>query len=263
MPSRFFVPIVGLDPERVRPDQVHAACTAWFDRSTVEHIANDKPYAVSPLTGDSRGQVGVEVATLTPEAAERLAQKVAPGATVRLGNQTRPLGRPHLMHSETWAELVTHNDDCRWRLSFETPVTFRSGDRASPLPQPRTILQGLSRAWQTWSDTPLPPIDDLLTAVWVSDLDLHSTTVPLRVNRRDGGRQEVLLSGSLGTLVLRCDDSTRAAAVGLLMRLAAYTGVGSMTLKGLGVTRVRAHQRARANGLAAPRVEAATGGAAR
>lgn len=262
MPSRWFVPIIGLDPERVRPDQVHAACTAWFDRSTVEHIANEKPYAVSPLTRGLRGQVGVEVATLSPEAGERLAAATESGATVRLGNQTRPLGQPQLMHGESWAMLASHVEDGRWELTFVTPVTFRSGDRSSPLPQPRTILQGLSRAWRAWSDTPLPAIDDVLGAVWVCDLDLRSATLPLRVRRRDGARQGVTLSGSLGSLVLRCDDPETAAAVGPLIRLAAYAGVGSMTLKGLGVTRVQAFRR---QSTAAPLdlVEVAAGGAPR
>ncbi len=243
MPTRWFLPIHGLDPRRVPLDFAHAAFTGWFDLTHAEHTANDKPYAVSPITSDGHGGVGVEIATLTEVAEQRFVARAEPKAVVRLGNQTRPVGRPRVMLRESWSELARHHDDSRWELNFLTPATFRSGDRSSPLPQPRTIVQRLARSWRAWSDSAIPPIDEVLASLWVCDLDLHSTTIPLRISRRDGARQDVTLSGALGTLVLRCDEPATAAAVGPLVRLAAFTGVGSMTAKGLGVTRVRAHRR--------------------
>ena len=59
MPCRWFVPVLGVDPQRVRLEHVHAAFTRWFDRTPAEHSAGDKPYTVSPLTRDDRGVVGV------------------------------------------------------------------------------------------------------------------------------------------------------------------------------------------------------------
>ncbi len=243
MPGRFFVPVPGLDPRRARVEFVHAAFSRWFDHSHAEHTANDKPYAVSPAGCDSRGKVGVEIATLTDGAAARLAEAVSPGTTVRIGNQIRTVGRPQLMAEATWASLATKVNDSRWDLDFVTPATFRTGDRSTPLPQPRTILAGLERAWQTWSDAPLPALSDLATAVWVCDLELRSSVLPMVVRRADGSRRELTVSGSLGRLTLRCDDPRAAAIAGPLLHLAAYAGVGSMTLKGLGVTRVRSHAR--------------------
>lgn len=254
MPDRWFVPISGVDPDRVRLEHVHAAFSRWFDRSPTEHAANDKPYTVSPLTRDARGRVGVEIATLTATAGQRLHEATADGATVRLGNQTRPVGALRHLLGHSWAQLAGKTTDDRWRLEFLTPTTFRSGDRSSPLPQVETVMDALSRAWTAWSDTPLPApaadaadVIDCRTggwgAVWVSDLDLRSVTVSLRVRRRDATFQPLTLSAALGSLTLRCDEPAAAARAGPLLRLAAYCGIGGMTGKGFGVTRVQAHRR--------------------
>jgi CRISPR-associated endoribonuclease Cas6 len=265
------MPVVGVDPTRVRLEHVHAAFSRWFDRSPAEHAANDKPYTVSPLTRDERGRTGVEIATLTETAGRRLREATADGATVRLGNQTRPVGAPEHLIGRSWAQLAENTTDDRWQLEFLTPTTFRSGDRASPLPHVGTVMNGLARTWNACSDTRIEPpaadaahgvdsradVVDCRTdtdvnagadtegwgAVWVSGLDLRSVTVSVRVRRRDGSFQPITVSAALGSLTLRCDDSRAAARAGPLLQLAAYCGVGGMTGKGFGVTRVRAHHR--------------------
>lgn len=243
MPSRWFVPIVGVDPSRVRLEHVHAAFSGWFDGTAEAHAASDKPYAVSPLSGDERG-VGVEIATLTVQAEAALARRVESGAPVRLGSQVRPLGRARLMHASTWEELAVSGVPgaaTRWVLEFVTPATFRSGDRSSPLPQVPTILAGLARAWDACSGTPRPELrSDLAAATWVSDLDLRSQVLRLRVRRRHGaGTQDVHVSGATGSLTLRCEDPCAVEVVAPLLGLAPYVGVGAMRGKGLGVVRVR------------------------
>lgn len=259
MPDRWFVPVAGVEPDRVRLEHVHAAFSRWFDRSPVEHAANDKPYTVSPLTRDPRGQVGVEIATLTDTAEKRLHEAGMDGATVRLGNRTRPVGTPRHLIGHSWAQLAANTTDGRWQLEFVTPTTFRSGDRSSPLPQVGTIMDGLSHTWNTWSDTRIETSEegtDVIDcradapadvggwgAVWASDVDLRSVTVSVRVRRQDGTFQPITVSGALGSLTLRCDEPVAAAHAGPLLRLAAYCGVGGMTGKGFGVTRVRARRR--------------------
>lgn len=243
MPSRWFVPVVGIDPSRVRLEHVHAAFSGWFDTSAQVHAASDKPYAVSPLSGDDRG-VGVEIATLTVRAEAALARRVESRAPVRLGSQVRPVGRPRLMHAATWEELALSGVPgaaTRWVLEFVTPTTFRSGDRSSPLPQVQTVLAGLARAWDACSGTPRPELrSDLAAALWVSDMDLRSQVLRLRVRRRHGaGAQDVHVSGATGSLTLRCEDPCAVEAVAPLLGLAPYAGVGAMRGKGLGVVRVR------------------------
>jgi CRISPR-associated endoribonuclease Cas6 len=259
MPARWFVPIPGLDPTRVKLGHVHGAVSAWFDHTLAEHRAGDKPYAVSPPTRDEQGETGVEVATLTGEATDRLGEATESRPSIRLGNQSRRIGRVRCLHAHTWAQLASPVEATEWRLELATPTTFRSGNRSTPLPTVESLVRGARQAWTLWGDDSLPGGQG--SSLWVSDLDLRSEVVPLVVRGADGRHREITLSGVTGTIVVRHDPGDAAAAA--LVRATAYTGIGAMTVKGLGVTRVRAHQRARAAGLTAPRVEAATGGAAR
>lgn len=244
MPSRGFVALPGVDPARVRLEHVHAAVSRWFDRCPAEHAATDKPYRISPLgRGPGRIAVGVEVAALTDAAEERLRAAAVPGEEIRLGNQIRRIADMHPLAAASWQELAAERGDARWDLEFVTPTTFRTGDRSSPLPRVESVLEGLHRAWRLWSDVDLGCGERDWAAVWASDVDLRSATLELRVRRRDGSAQPVTMSGAVGTLVLRCDVPEVASRIGPLLRLASYAGVGGMTLKGMGVTRVRCHRR--------------------
>lgn len=238
MPSRWWVSLPGVKPEYVKLHHVHAAVSAWFDRTEDEHRSGTKPYALSPLSGEP-GDIGIEVATLTDEATRRLSEATSEGQHIRLGNQIRDLHGARLLHSESWEALAACRDDREWRLEFATPTTFRSGDRSSPLPHPVTILRTLGRTWDAWSpltrSSPEPP----WTSVWVSDLDLQSQVLEITTQARSTeAKIPLTVSGCLGTITLRCDDPKVAEAAGPLLALAAYAGVGSMTRKGLGVTRV-------------------------
>lgn len=252
MPTRWFVPIPGLDPTRVRLDHVHAAVSGWFDRTLAEHRHNDKPYAVSPPTRDQRGVPGLEVVTLSDTAAVRLAEATATAShtdldgarpQIRLGNQWRALGRPRALHSEAWTQLAQPVEITEWRLDLATPTTFRSGNRASPLPSPEGLIRGARAAWAAWSDTPLPTGDG--SSLWVSDLDVRSQMLPLTIRGADGAARDIRISGITGTIVVRHEPDDRAAAA--LVRATAYAGVGAMTLKGLGVARVAALRGRRAD----------------
>lgn len=239
MPTRWFVPVVQVDPRRVRVEYIHAAFSRWFDRDLAEHTANTKPYAVSPLTAQ-HGPIGVEIATLTDHTEGQLRAASGPGRQVRLGNQTRDVGVPRRLFGARWEELDRPPYESRWTLHLLTPATFRSGDRASPLPTVATILSGLARSWNLWSG--LPPRDlgpQQFGAVWVSDLDLRSEVVPLTIRAQSGDSHRVHVSGSLGSITLRCDDDEIRRTVAPLLRLAPYTGIGSMRAKGFGVVRLR------------------------
>jgi CRISPR-associated endoribonuclease Cas6 len=238
MPSRWWVPLPDVRPEFVKLNHIHAAVSGWFDRTEDEHRDGLKPYALSPLSRE-RGSVGLEIGTLSDEATRRLHEATAPGTQIRLGNQIRDLRGAQLLHTDSWENLAAHTGDECWTLEFLTPTTFRSGDRASPLPHAATILRSLARAWDNYSPLPRQRPDLSWTSVWVSDLDLRSEVVEIVTQARaTGARLPVTVSGSLGVLTLRCDDRETAAAAGPLLALAAYAGVGSMTRKGLGVTRV-------------------------
>lgn len=233
MPSRWFVPVPALDPARVRPHFVHSAFTAWFDHTGPEHYSGEKPYSVSLLTRDDHGRTGVEIATLTEEAEQRLKTAVKARTPVRLGNQIREVQQPVLERHETWEQLAQHSGATQWRLDLVTPATWRTGDRASPLPDPRTIVKNLTQAWVAWGTIDLPPAEG---SVWISDLDLRSEPLRLRIGGTGGCPLDITVPGVTGTLVLR--PTGPPASLDSLVRLAAYTGIGSFTRRGLGVTRV-------------------------
>lgn len=241
MPRRWLVPLPGMRPEYVRPWHVHGAVSGWFDYTPAEHHANDKPYAVWPLITSHR--VGVQVATLTEDAEARFQAATSRGQSVRLGNQTREIGGPRMLAQASWAELAARRGSRRWVLHFQTATTFRSGDQSSPFPQPATVLRGLGKAWSMWSDVALPGIDtrSLGSSVRVDALDLSSSIVTVDVGSQEGGaRINLWVSAVTGQITFVCQDRVAAATVGPLLELAAFAGVGSMTLKGLGVTQVKA-----------------------
>ena len=260
MPSRWLVPLPGLRAQGVQLAFVHAAVSRWFDYTSPEHHANEKPYTVSPLVDVPHVGVGVEVATLTEEAERRMGEWLDRGERLRLGAQVVQVGGPQLVVRRSWAELAQWRGEHGWRLVFQTPTTFRTGDRSSPLPTPATILRGLATAWSTWSDAPHDLGDPrrVSKGLWVSALDLRSEQVPVRVSAARGGSAGFTVSGSTGVIELRCATAETAGRVAPLLRLASYTGVGSMTRKGLGVTTVeplrregtRAVRRSEADGFA-------------
>jgi CRISPR-associated endoribonuclease Cas6 len=239
VPSRWWVPIPDVDPERVTVNFVHAAVSGWFDKSSAQHAAGEKPYALSPLADGDDGAPGLEVAVFTSDAEQLLAQATAPGSGIRLGNQIRRMGQPHLIARRTWGELAAGPHEQRWELTFATPVTFRKGDRATPLPEVRTILAGLHRGWQTWSDVTLPPLRLAVENTYASDLDLTSSPLRLTIPGRGSGPVKITIPGSTGRLTLRCASREAAVVASPLIRFASYAGVGSMTRRGLGVTRVQ------------------------
>jgi CRISPR-associated endoribonuclease Cas6 len=241
MPSRWFVPVRGVDPQRVRLEHVHAAFSAWFDGNSAEHAAGDKPYTISPLT-QRGGRVGVIITTLNDYAVDRLHLGVQrQGGTVRLGNQARAVGRPQLIEAQSWRELSAVRDARQWTIQFLTPTTFRSGDRSSPMPSVPTIMAGLGRAWTMWcedDEVRAIPQPTSVGALWVSDLKLHSSVLHLRRRDRDGVARTTSASGVTGTLTLRADDAETAQWANRLLGLAPYCGVGSMRGKGFGVVSV-------------------------
>ena len=238
MPSRWWVPLRGLDSPAVSLTHVHAAFSRWFDRSGPEHHFGDKPYAISPMSEHS-GCLGLEISTLTDEAEERFHVHTRRGERVALGRATAYVERPSLIQRHSWHDLAAHDGATQWRLDFVTPVTFRSGDRSSPAPQAATILDGLRRLWRLWSDVALPEPPAHQAQGWISDLDLTSEVLTFPVNScARHTRTTVTVSAATGSIVIRPTQPDGAPAIGALLRLAAYTGVGSMTRKGLGVTRV-------------------------
>ena len=109
-------------------------------------------------------------------------------------------------------------------------MTFRRGNRFTPLPAPSPILGSLRRSWNTYAPPELAVDLDLSTdPVWVTDIDGRNEVV--QVNK-------LTVSGFVGRLRLECDDGATADAVSRVVRLAPVAGVGAYTTRCFGVTRI-------------------------
>lgn len=260
MPSRWFLPIPRLDPARVKPEFIHATFTAWFDKSEAapaedpedatagvvgdvgrpEHRNQIKPYAFSRPYVNGSGESGIEFGLLTAHAEHLFLDAVGEPREVRLGNQIRESGMPRLVERASYAQLAARASDQHWRISLDTPATFRAGRNFSPLPSVRALFSGLRSKWQELSDVPLPADTDQACSVYVSYFDLRM--VPGTVRFRPGDEPSAV-PGSTGTLEVRCPNPTEAAVVGPLLHLANFSGVGAYTAWGFGVARVTVREK--------------------
>lgn len=243
MPSQWWLPFPAV-PGEVRPEHIHAVVSRWFDgldlRDTIDdgpvpggHRDQAKVFSLSP-PGEQPDGTGVQLGLLTDRAADRLLETIGDGTSVALGRPGRQwpvhLARPVLLQHTGWDELARPTGASRWELTFETPMTVRTGDRFSPLPNVGVILQGLARQWNAWAPVPIELDAETVRAVWARDLDLTSHVLSLAGST---------VCGSTGTLTLACDDRQAARTVAPLLALAPFAGVGAMRTKGLGVTSVR------------------------
>lgn len=243
VPSTFFVPLSGIDPP-VRPEHLHAFFSRWFDSAGAAtedaHHAKVKPYTISPLA-PRRGGIGVEISVLTDEAERRLLETARMGGTLRLGRRVGGFGVPVREAQVPWDAVRAGPVQRRWRVTFLTPTTFRTGERTSPFPSPPVVLRAPTVAWRAFSG--LPPVDVSPTesaSVWVSDLALRTEHIGVRARRPDGPPATKLVPGVVGTITYRCDEPDVADRVGALFRLTPFCGVGALRGKGFGVVELDA-----------------------
>lgn len=225
MPSRWWIPVHGCQPP-VKLEHLHAVVSQWFDTDET-HRAHNKVFSLSPMGTGPGGTPGFQLGLCADWAATQLIERLAEGSTERLGSQYGWLTHPEPLDHDTWPDLLDSAGPNRWQLRFDTPVTFRTGNRATPLPTVAAILRGLMDQWNAYAPTPIKLSRPEFDAVWVDDLDL--TTERIRFQGRT-------YPGSVGSMRFACGDADVADQVAPLFRLAPYTGVGSGRSKGLGVT---------------------------
>ncbi len=229
MPSSWWIPLSGINSDQVTPDNTYAAFSRWFDCTEAEHHAPFKPFTIARvLTG--HGEFGVAITTLTDEAERRLSVAVHTITTVELANHTGHLGQRLRLDQTSWADLDRPSGARSWDIEFLSPgSTFRHGnDFSTPWPHPPKILRRLTDIWAVHSGLPpRAPTHQQLDHIWVSALDGHS---------RDTGFRG--MAGFIGHVGYRCDNPATADLIDPLLRLAAYSGVGTATARGLGVVRL-------------------------
>lgn len=228
MPSRWEVLLPGAEPDRIRWEHLHAAVSGWFDDTAEDHNKPVKPYSVSPPRDSPRGPL-IEIGLLDDTLVDRL---VSRGSRLRLGRTvyTAPTP-PTQIGAATWHDLAHGHRGRAWSLRFLTPMTFRRGNRFTPLPAPTPIVASLRRSWNTYAPPEFAVTLDLSTdPVWVTDIDGHNEVET--VNGRT-------ISGFVGRLRIECDGNDDTAdRISSVIRLAPFAGVGAYTTRCFGVTRL-------------------------
>lgn len=232
MPAIYWLPLPAMHgPAAV--EHVHAAFSGWFDAASDRNAHHDtvKPYRLAPLS-QQEGSWGAEVALLSAEAYQALAQRLEDDPRVRLGRISTPVGPPRVLQGATWDELGAWPGERAWRVTFLTPFASRTGNRTSPFPSPPVVLRGPAEAWRWYSgreELRLSPTEQ--ANLWVSHLDLATTTFTVNGHRHHG---------ALGSITYQASTDEVARMASTLFRLAEYSGMGSFRGKGMGVVDVQA-----------------------
>jgi CRISPR-associated endoribonuclease Cas6 len=232
MPSRWELSLPTQQPEAVRLEHLHAVVSRWFDTDDTAHRANSKGYTVSPLRQGDQGPV-IEIGLVDDNLIGSLLANTAPGTPIRLGRTHIAIPTaPTQTAAATWHALAQPGHATAWCLRFVTPLTFRRGNRFTPMPTPKTILASLRATWRTYApaDIAQPDLDLSHDPVWVTDIDGANDV--RKVNDR-------IVSGFLGRLRIECDAEPHIArAVNQVIQLAPFSGIGAHTTRGFGVTRI-------------------------
>lgn len=228
------------------------------DRDTAETLHTEKetpPFSLSPLMDLPRPRKNVtritpglqawfRVATLTKNLSEKLTTHWAaqlPDEIELAGIQWRVGGLPqkHAWNKQiSYQELATRHlfnnrPPSRWKLSFETPVTFNSGVGYLPFPLPNILIGSWMRRWQAFAPIALP--DELNQSVrerlMVNRYNMRSNLVQHGKRALVGGEGQYYLKAA------KMPASERAQ-IDLLANYAFFCGSGYKTTQGMGMTRL-------------------------
>jgi CRISPR-associated endoribonuclease Cas6 len=221
----------------VRPDtrQLHGLACSLFEAESTEHLGQDKPFTVWPLTSapGSEGEWMLRAAWLPDE---------LPPVTASSADQLR-VGHVRCLVTESTQRRVTRAALAAGpalpavTIRFTSPVFFSQNGTDVLVPDPRLIAGSWRRRW----NTSLPEGHQLAVTddAWqVMHRALALTDFDLRTETRDSGHGRDR-SGFTGTATLRLARNTPAAArqvLGTLARFAEYCGTGAQATHGFGAT---------------------------
>ena len=214
------------------------------------------PFSLSPLMELPRAEKGItrvtrgvstwfRVATLNGQLSERLTTHWAaqlPDEVELAGVRWRIVGVADSPEKHPWANQISYQDlsakhlfnnrpPSRWKLSFETPVTFNSGLGHLPFPLPNNLIGSWMRRWQAFASLALP--EELTQSVREQLMVNHFNMVTIPV--RQGKRVLIGGKGSYALHAIKMPASERAQ-VDLLVNYAFFCGSGYKTTQGMGMT---------------------------
>ncbi len=219
MPSLWEMPVPGGVLDRRR---LHGLLASWLDS---DHRADRKAWSWKATT------TGIEIGVLDDKVVERLLA----GA----GRRVRQVA------AVAWSEVAA-GPGRAWAVEFVSPVTFRRGNRLLPWPSPSAVLGSLRADWRRFA---APHAGDLevdlaLDPVVVTDVRGASEVERFVLHERPdaSGKRvpvQVTVGGFRGRVTYAVEDPGLRDAVGKLLAIAPYAGVGAHTTRGFGGVRVR------------------------
>lgn len=250
MPARLVVELddaVPEPPERHGP-ALHGAVLAALGRGDEElarllHPGEGRvaaPLTLTPAVG-REGGAAFEMGFVHDELAARAAMALEHGK-LEVGGQplaVTGLGGVRQAFSEIAEQAPLVNG---WTVTLRSPTCVRipggpgNPTRTEPLPNAPLLLERLRRRWAQWSDTPLPGDDQVRE---VSEDRIVCAAADVRTVRHTTKPPRGWAVGSVGTVVwtlLQPDMVSAPVRRGLsaLFRLAALTGAGDHTSRGMG-----------------------------
>ena len=232
-----------------------------FDSGTADALHDETqvpPFSLSPLMQLPRPQNGItrvtrgisawfRVATLNRQLSEKLITHWTanlPKEIELAGIKWTITGIAETPEKHPWARQISYQDlasrhlfnnrpPSRWKLAFETPLTFNSGLGHLPFPLPNNLIGSWMRRWQAFAPLALP--EELPQSVreqlMVNHFDMR--TIPLRQGKR-------LIIGGAGSYSLKAIKmpASERAQVDLLANYAFFCGSGYKTTQGMGMTKL-------------------------
>jgi CRISPR-associated endoribonuclease Cas6 len=201
----------------------------------VDHRAPHKPWSWTLVDLGDRG-CSLRVGLLDPTLVARL-DRAHPEDI----QGTKIIGPLDQVAALDWSALREGHQARKWLVEFVSPVTFRSGNQFLPWPAPGSVLGSLRATWHRFGAREAGPLElDLhLDPVRVLAFSGASSTERVDLDpphRRNmpGSHGRVTVGGFLGSLTYGLLGEADPTAIGALIRLAPFSGVGAYSLRGFG-----------------------------
>lgn len=244
MPATVTLELEGGDPSRVKHEHIRGYLSHMMERawpkelhddgvpvpSDAKHRRTTKLYSAYPTYDESRGRVKLQIHLLDAGLLDHVTSTITASRSIRFGSQTFTI-TGFSWSMTPWADLATGTGRTGDLLfTFRTPVILREGDCPLPFPLPRSLFESLSHRWNTFVPSPLSvPVDFTDAGLVTVDLRIHTEIV--RYERKP----YVGLLGYARYSAFGADQTLRAV-LETLGRFSRFSGIGSFTTAGFGVT---------------------------
>lgn len=215
---------------QVYPARLHGAACAMLEHHSVPHIAQHKPFSVSPLFESEPGRAMWRVGWLAAAEPPPVPKTVALGPARCEVQLARPT-------SATFAELLASPPVRRAELHFVSPTFFARKGRDLPLPDPVLIMRSLATRWDAHAPAelalPAKELSALLDTVYLGEMAGETRRAQVSHTMWQTG-----FVGAARLALTRAADDVTAQVFTALTRFAEFAGVGAQTTHGFGAVRL-------------------------